>query len=100
MRRSSHRALNFVARRTGLPQHAAKETSRRVQRAGRHPGGGRLELAHKAVAAAVAEKLELKAFVGGVVGVVSGELDQRHNGRVSGESLKKLKICCDFIACQ
>src|SRR2546429_9561386 len=85
MRRPQHRALNLVARRAGLPQHAAKKASCSVQCAGRHPRGGRFELAHEAVAAAVAEKLELKTLVGRVVGMISGELDQRHE-TVSPES--------------
>src|SRR5262249_11516605 len=83
MRRPLDRALNLITRRAGLPQDPAEKASRGMKRAGRHARGRGLKFAHEAVAAPIAEKFKLKTFVGRVVSMVPGELDQGHDGRIS-----------------
>ena len=78
MGRSLNGTLNLIGIGAGLAKNAAKQPPGGPQRAGSHSGGRGLELRHEAVAAAVAEKLELKSFVSRMVGVVSGELYERH----------------------
>src|SRR5215467_5070354 len=69
-----------------------------MQRARCHPRGRSLELAHKAVAATVTEELKLKTFISRVVGVVSGELNQRHGSRFPRKDIRK--VCgLDSIGC-
>jgi hypothetical protein len=66
----------------GIAAYLSKETTEQAagssQRTGRHTSGRGLELGHKAISAAVAEKLELITFVGGMVRVITSELNQGH----------------------
>jgi hypothetical protein len=62
--RTPHCPFDFVAARTRPPENAAKQIAGDPQPARHETGHGRLELAHEAVAAAIAEKLELVALIG------------------------------------
>ena len=68
-------ALDFPSAARCSAEHATKETASSMEGACGHAGGRGFELAHKAVTAAVAEKFELKAFVGRMVMVIARELN-------------------------
>jgi len=69
-----------------LSQEPAEQAARRAQGAACHARNGGLEFGHKSVAAAVTEKFELEPFVGGVVVMISRELNERHgSSRRSGK---------------
>src|SRR5579872_321192 len=75
--------LDFIRGVACLSEESAEQAAGGSKRAARHPRGGGLELGGESVAAAVAEKFELKSLVGGEVVVVSSELDEWHGS--SGE---------------
>jgi hypothetical protein len=78
--RSADRALDLVSAFTRSPEQAAHQVARSPQQAPRHAEGIRLEGRHEAVAAALAEELELEPLIGRQVLVVLGELDGGHVG--------------------
>jgi len=72
-------ALDFVGSVAGRPENAPEEAAGGTQRAAGHAGHAGLEFSHKAIAAAITEEFKLIALIGGVIGMVSGELNQRHS---------------------
>lgn len=59
------------------PRMPPKQAARSSQRTASHAHGTGFELVYKTISAAVAEILELVALVGGVVGMVACEFNQR-----------------------
>ena len=80
-------AFNLVSGVASLAKKAAEQAASSSQGAPGHSRYGRLELGHEAVAAAIAQKFELKSFVGRVVVMIPRELDQSHgsSGTVFGK---------------
>ncbi len=79
-------ALNLVRGVARLAEKTAKQAAGGSQSAARHSSDGRLKLGHEAVAAAIAQKLELESFVSGVVIMIPRELNESHgsSGTVLG----------------
>jgi hypothetical protein len=71
-------AFYLIGSAADVSENAAENAACRTESASCHPRDGSLELTHISVTAAIAEKLELVPFVGGVIGVVSRELNQCH----------------------
>jgi len=78
MRGTLNGAFDFVGGVAGLAEEPSEKAPGGAKRAARHSGNGRLELRHESVAAAVAEEFELESLVGGMVIVVSRELNESH----------------------
>jgi hypothetical protein len=72
-------ALNFIAAGARPAENAAEYVACSPQGSRGKSSHGRLEFGFEAVAASVAEELELIALIGGMIGVVSCELDQGHS---------------------
>ena len=64
---------------SGRSKRSAEQAAESSRRAGGYADGRWLKPGHEPVVAAVAKELELIPLIGGVVGVVSCELDQAHD---------------------
>jgi hypothetical protein len=76
--RSLNGTLNFISAGTGAAKDTSKQIARGTQGAAgiaRHRG---FERRHESTSAAIAEEFELISFVGGMVSMISGELNQGH----------------------
>lgn len=71
-------AVEFVGTGAGPAKNAAQHVAEATRRFANHTHFVRTELAHEAVTTAVAKKLELKAHVGAMVGIISSELYVGH----------------------
>lgn len=78
MRWTLYGALDFIGAITCRAENTAKKIARRTQRASGHTRNARFEFRHAPVAASVAKKLKLKAFVGRMIRMVARELNQSH----------------------
>jgi hypothetical protein len=71
-------AFNIVGRTADAPEDATEQVADGAHRASGQADTGGAEFREESVAAAIAEEFELITFVGGVVGVIAGELKQGH----------------------
>src|SRR5208283_3913434 len=72
------RAFDLVGRTAHIAQNAAEDAAESARRSRGHAHGGWRKFGHESVMTAVAEKLELVPLIGGMVAMVSGELNQAH----------------------